>query len=1259
MVASYQVQDTDEGNTLEVAATVTNENGVHKARPPARRPAVVADADPKFWGSAYDPALITGVHNFGGNLEDNAFTGVVAGMFSSTTNYDPVNDPTGPYAITLNVLPLDPFFLINLTGSQPIGTPPLPPTELNLPAKSRLILPSVSTPNGINAEGIGVYVTQDGSGNTVLDQIVGSGNGQGDYSPISFDAPTQIENAGTNTIYNLDTAFRQDNGTAPNTTLSTYSVAWDEYNATAQTYSLQFQIFNGPGSPISTSSGENSRRPCRCPGVSATPDANGVTQLSAWEFRNAAGVYGLYFAEHSGSNDVIQFDAYNTDGTLNTSKSFSSPIQPNLTAYAVGATNHITQDVIPGLNSFPGSSQQLSAFQASANNANDFLVGWNETVTNGTTFLGDQVEFVVVKPGSGGIFRFKTGPALTDVQNVRVVTYSQGINDFAVLAYGDGTATHLVDFEISSSGGTVTQIASITDPTTQPFSAVTSLGDGRVAVEYDDVVGPNLTTQYNYKIFDFRTSGLNINDSTPTASITSSISGTTLTVTNVSFGTLAVGQLISGSGIAPETVITALGTGTGGTGTYTVSTSQTVASETMTLTDGQGRDFAGTHFGSAAVTGSISGTTLTVTAVSAGSLWVGQTLAGPNIAANTTITRLGTGTGGTGTYTVSTSQTVASETIGLSGGDTVTGEANQSNLYYFVGQDGTIGSASVTGSISGTTLTVAAVSGGSIAVGQTLAGPSIAANTTITALGTGTGNIGTYTVSTSQSVVSETISLSGQTDTFNGGTNGWNVAIFPDSVANYGITALAGGGYLITNTGDPAHSGQVTVDANVQALAFAPIHDPQTNSDGSLEATGNTLAILQSTSANATIDTGATLDLLAPDSGAVTFASASTQSLAGMLTLGAQALSQLPSTINFAGPGDVIQLPDIAVASATISGSSLTVKEANNGKTLIFTVGGALAGNDFIISSDDQGGSFLTLEPIPYLWSELVYPSQPTAGDHHYGEFTQTNGSGLVAGLSGDTPSGYSDAGPDTITTSLLTSDPFLLPYQTSGQQIDTTTITDFPRNRQQLLLPSLTSTLTEGIGFILTEDPSGTATINKFTFEQGTTGLNTSFTIGTLAPVETGLIGADLQYSAGYSNGSNGSGGVNSTFTGTGASYSLAWAQLSGTTYTADFQIFNPDGTTSPDATNPSGTTPTPIELFSVSNVTSAATAPAWFFRNFGTDANGNIIYASAIAELNAGANSDPNAPANSDFIQFQSYTVTGSPDFERSVFPDYARSF
>jgi len=71
-------------------------------------------------------------------------------------------------------------------------------------------------------------------------------------------------------------------------------------------------------------------------------------------------------------------------------------------------------------------------------------------------------------------------------------------------------------------------------------------------------------------------------------------------------------------------------------------------------------DQRGVSSSAASVTGYISGNTLTVTAVASGALVVGQALGAAGMAAGTYITALGTGTGGTGTYTVNNSQTLFS-----------------------------------------------------------------------------------------------------------------------------------------------------------------------------------------------------------------------------------------------------------------------------------------------------------------------------------------------------------------------------------------------------------------------------------------------------------------------------------------------------------------------------------------------------------------------------------------------------------------------
>jgi hypothetical protein len=84
-------------------------------------------------------------------------------------------------------------------------------------------------------------------------------------------------------------------------------------------------------------------------------------------------------------------------------------------------------------------------------------------------------------------------------------------------------------------------------------------------------------------------------------------------------------------------------------------------------------------------TGAISGTTLTVSAVTSGYLPVGTIITGSGVTSGTTITNWVSATGGTGTYTVSDSQTVSSTTISAAGGsnfvDYVTDNANARHIF--------------------------------------------------------------------------------------------------------------------------------------------------------------------------------------------------------------------------------------------------------------------------------------------------------------------------------------------------------------------------------------------------------------------------------------------------------------------------------------------------------------------------------------------------------------------------------------------------
>jgi hypothetical protein len=115
----------------------------------------------------------------------------------------------------------------------------------------------------------------------------------------------------------------------------------------------------------------------------------------------------------------------------------------------------------------------------------------------------------------------------------------------------------------------------------------------------------------------------------------------------------------------------------------------------------------------------------------------------------------------TGTTSFASLTTVGNTTLGDSSGDTltITGSTalipNELNLNNAVAI--TRNNFSVTGSIAATTLDVTAVGSGVIRVGMLISGTGVTAGTTITALGTGTGGTGTYTVSASQTVSSTTI----------------------------------------------------------------------------------------------------------------------------------------------------------------------------------------------------------------------------------------------------------------------------------------------------------------------------------------------------------------------------------------------------------------------------------------------------------------------------------------------------------------------
>jgi hypothetical protein len=332
---------------------------------------------------------------------------------------------------------------------------------------------------------------------------------------------------------------------------------------------------------------------------------------------------------------------------------------------------------------------------------------------------------------------------------------------------------------------------------------------------------------------------------------TGSISGAFLTVTAVNHGAVAAGQYLGGAGIsnsAPPQITNAgvgftgfVDDGSGGTVKGTVLTVQTVAAGvirlgapltggavaagTVILSQISGpAGGAGTYnvsgqpqlLGQCAFTGSMTTTAqLTVTAIASGALAFGQLLQGPGVPPGCLLsTQISGVAGGVGLYNITSSVNVASEamtaTWSLAGG----GLAAQ----FTATVDNGAGS-------YGNILTVTAMAGGVLGVGQTVnvpvsggpAGMTAQATIVPSLTSTGTGGLGTYALSGLGNII---VPSSAMTANSTGGIGTYTIS--PPAGAPITSEAMQGG-YLsqiaplweiVDAHGNPQNAAKSTVDAN-------------------------------------------------------------------------------------------------------------------------------------------------------------------------------------------------------------------------------------------------------------------------------------------------------------------------------------------------------------------------------------------------------------------------------------------------------------
>ena len=328
----------------------------------------------------------------------------------------------------------------------------------------------------------------------------------------------------------------------------------------------------------------------------------------------------------------------------------------------------------------------------------------------------------------------------------------------------------------------------------------------------------------NYKMsFSFQSVGGNYKDTTSTFTITQ-INGNQLTVSRLT-GTVGIGQYLTGSASITSTftatisnnLLTQIGATTTGTvTTYQSLTGSNTATFTATFADAQ-----------TAFTADITGTTLSVTATS-GSIYIGMTVSGTGLTGLPTILSQVSGTnGGVGVYTLSVSQSTFSAlacngTIpAMNISAITTGIIAVSATLSFTGQ---LGNPTIISQLSGTTGSTGlyAISTshtlGSRTV--TLSGPYSLAGNTISYLSSGTINTSgaVYALATSLGISGHTFSVSG-TYNYNLATNATYITAGSNLSSGSGTFTLSNtfgvspAGLSIAGTGNVVYSGvKIVID---------------------------------------------------------------------------------------------------------------------------------------------------------------------------------------------------------------------------------------------------------------------------------------------------------------------------------------------------------------------------------------------------------------------------------------------------------------
>jgi hypothetical protein len=201
-----------------------------------------------------------------------------------------------------------------------------------------------------------------------------------------------------------------------------------------------------------------------------------------------------------------------------------------------------------------------------------------------TTTIGAQIDGIYKFTGQIANFRAVIGTAIYNPTQSTIIVPTTTLSSFTNTKLLLTVSSEISDFADTSGTQTIAQggVGTVEYSNTNPFGqGTTGLEIGQVITGVGIIPGTVITANISGTGTSSNSSwSLNIPQSVGSGLITATL--VVLTVTNPVTGTIATDMVLNGSGVAPGTAITAFNSGSGASGTYYVNTVQTLTLTSIT-----------------------------------------------------------------------------------------------------------------------------------------------------------------------------------------------------------------------------------------------------------------------------------------------------------------------------------------------------------------------------------------------------------------------------------------------------------------------------------------------------------------------------------------------------------------------------------------------------------------------------------------------------------------------------------------------------